>query len=465
MSSQDTIAAVATGSVEAAQGVIKVSGSDAVGVVSKVFSPSFPHKELSLIGGYEAVYGWVKDPETGERIDDGVALVFRAPNSYTGEDVVELSLHGSPLVLSVVLRLLVQVGARLAEPGEFTRRAFSAGKMDLSQAEAVADIVASKNRASLRLAVSQMRGGFRERIDALRNELIDFASLIELELDFSEEDVEFVSRGELMERCTAIMAEIKRLSDSYRDSKVIKEGIPIAIVGETNAGKSTLLNALLGEDRAIVSDIHGTTRDTIEESITIEGLQYRLIDTAGMRETEDTIEKIGIERSFESVKKASLTFWLIDLSSAPEEHLEAFWRNLLRHTDAERIQPVLNKKDLASSEKMIVALKSIGAPEPLVISAHEKEDIESLRRFLAKRFSSLNVSEGEVMVTNIRQEKALLDAHEALSFVLEGLENDLTGDLISQYLRSATMSLSTVIGDVSTDDLLGNIFANFCIGK
>ena len=463
--STETIAAIATGMAETAQGVIKVSGAEAIEIVSKVFIPTFPQKELGLLKGYEATYGWVTDRETGEKIDDGVALVYRAPHSYTGEDVVELSLHGSPLVLSLVLRLLVANGARMAEPGEFTRRAFAAGKMDLSQAEAVADLVSSKSRAALRMALTQMRGGFRRKIEGLRDSLIDFASLIELELDFSEEDVEFVPRTELEKRCTAMMTEIGTLADSYRDSKVIKEGIPVAIVGETNAGKSTLLNALLGEDRAIVSDIHGTTRDTIEERINIGGLQYRLIDTAGIRDTTDTIEQIGIERSFSAIEKASLTFWIIDLVSAGEEKLTETWERLMRHTDRDRICPVLNKMDLADPKMALSLLEGIGTPNPLVISAKEEEGVEALRTFLSERFSGLNVPEGEVMVTNIRQEKALLEAYGYLEQVLAGIRDGLTGDLVAQDLRAATMSLSTVIGDVSTDDLLGNIFSHFCIGK
>lgn len=461
----DTICAIATGHSETAQGVIKVSGPQALDIVSRVFYPASSKKELSLLKGYEAAYGWVTDRETGERIDDGIALVFRAPHSYTGEDAVELSLHGSPLILSIVLRLLIKEGARPAEAGEYTRRAFASGKMDLSQAEAVADIVSATSRSALRMAVTQMRGGFKKKIEALRDALINFASLLELELDFSEEDVEFVPRKELEQKCASMMTEIARLADSYRDSKVIKEGIPIALIGETNAGKSTILNGLLGEDRAIVSDIHGTTRDTIEEKITIGGLQYRLIDTAGIRRTEDAIEKIGIERSFDALEKASLAFWVIDIDSGAPEKLPSIWKQLLEYSSAERIQPVLNKCDLARPDAYIEALESVGAPIPITISAKRTADIEKFGTFLSRHFSSLNVPEGEVLVTNLRQEKALLDTNLYLESVLTGLHNGVTGDLVAQDLRAATMSLSEVIGEITTDDLLGNIFAHFCIGK
>ncbi len=419
----DTICAIATGHSETAQGVIKVSGPQALDIVSRVFYPASSKKELSLLKGYEAAYGWVTDRETGERIDDGIALVFRAPHSYTGEDAVELSLHGSPLILSIVLRLLIKEGARPAEAGEYTRRAFASGKMDLSQAEAVADIVSATSRSALRMAVTQMRGGFKKKIEALRDALINFASLLELELDFSEEDVEFVPRKELEQKCASMMTEIARLADSYRDSKVIKE------------------------------------------KITIGGLQYRLIDTAGIRRTEDVIERIGIERSFDALEKASLAFWVIDIASGAPEKLPSIWKQLLEYSSAERIQPVLNKCDLARPDAYIEALESVGAPIPITISAKRTADIEELGTFLSRHFSSLNVPEGEVLVTNLRQEKALLDTNLHLESVLTGLHNGVTGDLVAQDLRAATMSLSEVIGEITTDDLLGNIFAHFCIGK
>lgn len=454
----DIIAAIATAPGRAAQGVIKVCGPGSIELVEKIFrSPKAP---LSTLEGYRATYGWIVDPANGERIDDGMALVYRAPHSYTGEDTVEITLHGNPLILSLSMQLLLDRGARLAEPGEYTRRAFAAGKMDLSQAEAVADIVASENRAALRLSVTQMRGGFRDKIRGLRDQLIDLASLIELELDFSEEDVEFVPREELTRKCQEILRETTELADSYRVSQVIKEGIPIAIVGETNVGKSTLLNTLLGEDKAIVSDIHGTTRDTIEDTLYIRGQQFRIIDTAGIRTTEDTIENIGIERSFAVVKKAALTLWVID-ATKDTTGLGAMYRSLAEHTEPERIVPVINKCDLAGPEQ---AQQAIGAAA-LTISARERGSVEKVKDLLSERFDAYQAEVGDVMVTNLRQANALAEASEHLQGVLEKLDLGLSGDLIAQDLRAATADLATVIGEVTTDNLLHNIFANFCIGK
>lgn len=458
----DTICAIATPTGRSAVGVIKVSGPDALDVVGRIFGTPIADKQ-----GYTSVYGWVRDPETGERIDDAIATVFRTPHSYTGEDVVELSLHGSPLILSVVMELLTRSGARIAEPGEYTRRAFAAGKMDLSQAEAVADVIASTNRAALRMSLTQMRGHFRDKMQTLRDELIEFASLLELELDFSEEDVNFVSRKELQLRCTHICQEVETLRDSYRVSQVIKDGIPIAIVGRTNAGKSTLLNHLLREERAIVSDIHGTTRDTIEDTIYIQGMQFRIIDTAGIRQTNDQIENIGIQRAYAKVEEASLTLWLIDPTDDTVDPGEVY-HQLCKYTAADNIVPIINKSDIANPCQLQtsgILLQRLGYPSPLILSACTDEGSRSVQDLLLHRFSHLDVGENQLLVTNLRQAQALTDAANALHAVINGLSDGWYSDLIAQDLRTATHALSSVIGSVTTDDLLTSIFSNFCIGK
>lgn len=462
---QDTICAIATPNGLGAQGTIKISGSESLSIVSQIFFPARKGVFINEIPPYSSAYGWIKEPKTGESIDDAMVLVMRAPHSYTGEDQVEITCHGSPFVLSLVIKLLLRHGARLAEPGEFTRRAFANGKMDLSQAESVADLIASTNKAALRLSITQMKGLFRHKIEDLREQLINFASLIELELDFSEEDIEFVSREELKSRCSNITKEILELAKSYETSQVIKNGIPIAIVGSTNAGKSTLLNGLLQEDKAIVSDIHGTTRDIIEDTLFIDGQQFRIIDTAGIRQTEDKIESIGIKRALERAGNAEHILWMIDPSEQLSE-LDILLQSLANYQ--EKITPIINKTDISSSdqiENISAWLTERLANKELRISAKSTDGIAQVRELLHNQFKHITVANDQVMVTNIRQAEALYKASEALQNVSEGISLGLSGDLLAQDLRAATSALGEVIGEVTTDDLLGNIFANFCIGK
>lgn len=464
---EDTICAVATPHGMGAQSTIKVSGIKAIEIVNSLFRPTKKDTSLLTAAPYSAQYGWLYDPKDGSRIDDCIILVMRAPHSYTGEDQVEITYHGNPLISQLLLDLLIQAGARMAEPGEFTRRALSNGKLDLSQAEAVADVIASTNRAALRLSITQMRGLFRKKIEELREPLIRLASLIELELDFSEEDVEFVPRDKLLTQCQEIRKSVSSLAESYATSEVIKNGIPIAIVGATNAGKSTLLNGLLNEERAIVSNIHGTTRDTIEDTLYIKGQQFRLVDTAGLRETTDTIEQIGIERTLEKVANTELVLWVIDPTETAVE-----WQSVLDRiapqTSKQQIVGIINKIDIAPKEQ-VEALKGWLAEQEinttLPICAMKTEGIEQVKGLLHHHFSDLVVADNQLMAINLRQATALKETAQHLLSVEEGIQAHLSGELIAQDLRAATTSLSTVIGEVTTDTLLSSIFANFCIGK
>ncbi|MDD7438181.1 MAG: tRNA uridine-5-carboxymethylaminomethyl(34) synthesis GTPase MnmE [Bacteroidales bacterium] len=463
----DTICAIATPHGVGAQSTIKISGDKALEIVGCLFRPAKMGISLVDTAPYSSLYGWLYDPKDSSVIDDCIVLVMRAPHSYTGEDQLEITCHGNPFISKIILEALIASGARLAEPGEFTRRAFANGKLDLSQAEAVADVIASTNRAALRLSLTQMKGLFHKKISELRAQLIRIASLIEVELDFSEEDLEFVPREELLADCQAMIQEVEHLADSFSKSEVIKNGIPIAIVGATNAGKSTLLNGLLKEERAIVSDIHGTTRDTIEDTLYIEGQQFRLIDTAGLRKTTDTIEHIGIGRALQKAASAELVLWLLDASDTP-----GCWNETLtalgREVEGNRIQPIINKIDVVQSGQVAKAriwLEEQGLSHPVEISARSEQGVETIKRLLHDRFSNLEVADNQLMVINIRQATALRSAADALHTVTNGIQLGLSGDLLAQDLRSATAHLGEVIGEVTTDDLLSSIFENFCIGK
>ena len=462
----DTICAVTTPAGVSAVGMIKVSGPSALSLVDRVFFPKRKDTvSLAQTEGYQMVYGHLVDHTTSEMIDDGMALVYRAPHSYTGEEMVELTLHGSPLILSLVIEQLCAVGARVAERGEFTRRAVLAGKLTLGGAEAVNDVILATNRSALRMSLTQMTGCFGTRIAELRDGLIRVASLLELELDFSEEDVDFVSRPELLRSCEALRAEVLALSESYRKGEAVKRGIPIAIVGSPNVGKSTLLNNLLGEDRAIVSDVEGTTRDTIEGHLFIDGQEFRLIDTAGLRETDDPVESLGIGRTIREVGSALLILWMID----PRETTEAVdevWRKL--PSDTAEVVALLNKLDETTPEersRMSDHLTSLGVHEVIDITGRDPLEAKKVTDLLHRHFANLVVAEGEVVVSNLRQAMALRRAADGLVRVEEGLKADQPTVLLAQDLRDATAAMGEVIGDIVTEDLLDSIFSHFCIGK
>lgn len=445
-----TIVALSTPQGEGAIGVVRLSGPNSVAIAEKHFS-----KPVQSMAAGAVAFGQFK---TGESVlDDVVLTLFRAPHSYTGEDVVELSFHGSSYILSRAVEALTDSGAALAQPGEFTQRAFLNGKMDLSQAEAVADLIASESEAEHRLAMHQMRGGFSKEIERLRQELIDFASLIELELDFAEEDVEFANRDQLKQLIEKIQGFIASLIESFRYGNAVKNGVPVAIVGKPNVGKSTLLNALLNEDRAIVSDIAGTTRDSIEEVAVIEGIRFRFIDTAGIRETTDAIETMGVQRSLEKMKSASVVLYLFDVQEDVEEHRQRV-ADLREEHPFTSIVSVGNKVDLLN-----------GSPNPhdvdVELSAKTGNGLEALRAALVSSIRSGSVKQGDVVVTNTRHLQALKQADQALSQALAGLSNGLSGDLVAIDIREALHHLGSITGQITTDDLLGNIFGKFCIGK
>lgn len=410
-------------------GIIRISGTHSVDIVNRIFS-----RDISEAKGYTMYYGSINQEDSTEPLDDVIVSISRAPHSYTGEDTVEISHHGSQYIQQEILQLLVANGCRMANPGEYTQRAFLNGKMDLSQAEAVADLIASSNKASHHLAMTQMRGGFSQKLAQLRNQLLEMTSLLELELDFSEEDVEFADRQKLLHLAKEIETEITTLSRSFKDGNAIKNGIPVAIIGAPNVGKSTLLNQLLKDDRAIVSPIQGTTRDVIEDSITIQGILFRFIDTAGIRNTDDVIEKMGIERSIKAAEKAQI----IILMCEPGVDFPQ-----ITPTEDQRIIKITNKS------QDFQALHGIG--------------LQWLENELVK--SAPSFSEDTVLVTNIRHKQALDLALLDIQRSIQSLELNISGDLISEDLRQCLSHLSEILGEITNDEILGNIFSHFCIGK
>lgn len=455
----ETIAALSTPPGVGALGVIRLSGPDAIAIAASVFNG----KDLTQQRGYTVHYGRIVDEEA-RVLDEVLATIFRAPHSFTGEDTVEFSCHGSPYILQEVLHLLSRRGARLARPGEFTQRAFLHGKMDLVQAEAVADLIASTHRSAHDLALRQMRGGISTRIRTLRERLIHFASLLELELDFSEEDVEFADRDELKNLLHTILVTVRQLAESFTLGNALKEGVVTVLAGRPNAGKSTLLNALLEDERAIVSDIPGTTRDTIEEALVIQGLRFRLIDTAGLREAQDQIEAIGVARTMSKIKEAALLVYVFDVSAMTPEEVHTDLAPLQR--EGLTILLVANKMDLdPHSDPAHWANENITPDQIVPLSARNQMNIGYLKETLYTCALSNSSPESDTLVSNARHAEALHRTGEALDAALRNLREGLPGDLLAEDIRQALYHLGEITGEITTDDLLENIFRKFCIGK
>ena len=457
MTNNDTIVALATPQGVGAIGVIRLSGPDSITILNHVFS-----KDLSHAESHTAHFGRIVD---GDRVlDEVLATVFKQGRSYTGEEVVEISCHGSQYILQDVIRLLMEKGAVPAKPGEFTLRAFLNGKLDLSQAEAVADLIASNSEAAHKVAMHQMRGGFADQIKKLRADLIHFASLIELELDFSEEDVEFADRPELKELILKIHKVIQTLVDSFRSGNVIKNGVPVVIAGKPNAGKSTLLNAILNEEKALVTDIEGTTRDVIEDEVVMEGVVFRFIDTAGIRETEDIVESLGVKKTLQKMAEAAIVCYLFDAARIDLDELETIVEGLKSDVaqSGSELLIVANKSDLLEEDRRAVLKEKY---DPIFLSAKQGEEIKTLENRLLELVNLGAVGDQDVIVTNSRHYQALTASNDSLMRAYNGLEAGLSGDLLAADIRQSLFHLGEITGEVTTDDLLDNIFSKFCIGK
>lgn len=438
-----TICAVSTAQ-GGAIGVIRISGENAISIADSVFTSKNKHT-LSESRGYTAHFGYISD-----NIDEVIALVYHAPYSYTGENSVEFMCHGSSYILQTIIQLLINNGCEMAKPGEFTQRAYLNGKMDLCQAEAVADLISSSNQATHRMAMNQMRGGYSRQLQDLRNQLLEMTSLLELEIDFSEEDVEFADREKLRQLAQEIDDVITRLIDSFRTGNALKNGVPVAIIGETNVGKSTLLNRLLNEEKAIVSNIHGTTRDTIEDTTTIQGVLFRFIDTAGIRNTDDTIESLGIQRSWAQAQKADIILLVTDKK---DYNIDT--------------TPLTDKKIIKVYNKSDINEFSVNEENSVVISAKNNKGIEQLENILVKNANLSKVTDSDIIITNIRHIQALQRALDYIKRVSTALQDTtcISSDIISLDLRACIESLAEITGDITSDDTLHNIFKNFCVGK
>ena len=459
----DTICAIAT-APGGAIGIIRVSGADAIAITDRIFTP-LKGKSLADRAPYTLAFGQIIAPD-GTVVDEVLVSLFRAPHSYTGEDSVEISCHGSSYILQQVMQLLIQNGCRAAGPGEYTQRAFLNGKMDLSQAEAVADLIASTSAATHRMAMNQMRGGFSKELTTLREKLLHLTSLMELELDFSDhEELEFADRSALEAIASQIEGVISHLADTFSVGNALKNGVPVAIVGETNAGKSTLLNALLNEERAIVSDIHGTTRDVIEDTVIMDGITFRFIDTAGIRDTVDTIESLGIERSFQKLDQADIVLWVVDATHAGEQYRQLS-EKILPRCKNKHVIVILNKADLVPDISSVLLADLPEEIRVMSLSAKHKDGLSELRKQLIAFASLPDLSQTDIVVSNVRHYEALVRALESIHRVQEGLSMHLSGDFISQDLRECLHHLGEIVGgSIETDEVLGNIFKNFCIGK
>ncbi len=459
---EDTICALSTAPGIGALALIRISGQEAFSAFQTIFS-----RDILSAATHTVLFGSIsrKENHADILIDEVVAAIFRGPRSFTGEDTVEISCHGSTYVQAQILQVLLGAGCRMAQPGEFSLRAFANGKVDLSQAEAIADLIASSSAGAHKLAINQMKGSFSMKISALREGLIHFASLIELELDFSEEDVEFANRHDLAEMVENINREVYGLIESFAAGQAIKNGIPVAILGAPNMGKSTLLNLLLDEDKAIVSEIAGTTRDIIEDEMTIEGIKFRFIDTAGLRDTTDVVENIGIGRAMERAGRSAIVLYLCDAAETEQVDLTNALKNLEKSIGKEPLViPVINKIDKIRDASDLHS-KFNHVKDALFISAAEGVGIDELRQRLLDVSQSLTTSGSDVVVSNLRHYEALSKAREALNAVLVGIENHITGDFLAMDIRRALFHLGEITGQITTDDLLDNIFSKFCIGK
>ena len=458
---QDTICAISTPQGMGGIAVVRVSGSRAIDIVSS----RWQGKPLDQCESHTVHLGHIIDSQ-GNLLDEVVLTMYRNPRSFTGEDVIEIACHGSTWIQQQLVATLIDAGCRAAAGGEFTRRAFANGRLDLSQAEAVADVIASQSQASHRVAMNQMRGKFSRELNDLRDRLIHFVSLMELELDFSEEDVTFADRSSVIALANEIGGVISRLADSYQAGNVIKNGLPVAIVGQTNAGKSTLLNALLHDDRALVSDIQGTTRDVIEDTITVGGTLFRFIDTAGLRETDDTVESMGIERSWTSLERARIVLWVIDPTTAASEVADLAGK-IVPRCEGKQLIAVVNKADLAPEAPLQQSLRELlpAGTHIAHISALNEDDVERLTMLILEAAALPSVGQDAVIVTNARHYEALVRARESLTRAIDALHMGISGDLVSQDIRETLHYLGEITGEITSQDVLSSIFSHFCIGK